>query len=48
MRADFVRPLYQGDGDWASVYLETSWGPKDAADRTAMAQHSRQEDEGPA
>jgi len=36
MKADFVRPLYQGDGDWVSVYLETSWGPKDAADRTAL------------
>src|SRR5262249_12659928 len=32
----FVRPLYQGDGGWVSVYLETSWGPKDAADRTAL------------
>jgi hypothetical protein len=21
MKADFVRPLYQGDGDWVSVYL---------------------------
>jgi hypothetical protein len=32
MRLDFLRPLYQGTGDYASVYLDASRTSEDAAE----------------
>lgn len=36
MQLDFLRPLYQGEGDYASVYLDTSRASEDAAEMVAL------------
>lgn len=36
MRLDFLRPLYEGTGDYASVYLDASRTTEDAAELVAL------------
>jgi hypothetical protein len=36
MRLDFLRPLYEGTGDYASVYLDASRASEDAAELVAL------------
>ena len=36
MRLDFLRPLYEGTGDYASVYLPASRTSEDAAELMAL------------
>src|SRR5579859_595679 len=36
MRLDFLRPLYQGTGDYASLYLDASRGTEDAAELVGL------------
>lgn len=36
MRLDFLRPLYEGPGDYASLYLDASRTTEDAAELVAL------------
>ncbi len=36
MRLDFLRPLYEGEGDYASLYLDASRTTEDAAELVAL------------
>lgn len=36
MRLDFLRPLYEGPGDYASLYLDASRTTEDATELVAL------------